>query len=70
MRFEPGDVKTVTLVSISGAQIISGGNGLASGPVSLDPVRRQEILSGLVQRGFAHVPEPGAGEVREDREVG
>ncbi|PPQ76528.1 hypothetical protein CVT26_013363 [Gymnopilus dilepis] len=70
VRFEPGDVKTVTLVSISGAQIISGGNNLASGPVSLDPARRAEILSGLVQRGFAHVPEPGAGEVREDREVG
>ena len=70
MRFEPGDVKTVTLVSISGSRIISGGNNLASGPVSLDPVRRAEILSGLMQRGFAHVPEPGAGEVSEDREVG
>lgn len=31
VRFEPGDSKTVDLVSIGGAQIITGGNGIATG---------------------------------------
>jgi urease subunit gamma/beta len=33
VRFEPGEVKTVTLVAIAGARIIRGGNAWASGPV-------------------------------------
>jgi len=33
VRFEPGEVKTVRLVAIAGARIISGGNAWASGPV-------------------------------------
>ena len=33
VRFEPGETKTVTLVSIAGARIIRGGNSWASGPV-------------------------------------
>jgi urease subunit gamma/beta len=33
VRFEPGDTKTVTLVSIAGNQVIRGGNNLADGPV-------------------------------------
>jgi urease subunit gamma/beta len=33
VRFEPGETKTVTLVSIAGARIIRGGNAWASGPV-------------------------------------
>jgi urease subunit gamma/beta len=33
VRFEPGETKTVTLVSIAGARVIRGGNAWASGPV-------------------------------------
>ena len=33
VRFEPGDTKTVKLVSIAGARIILGGNAWVSGPV-------------------------------------
>ena len=33
-RFEPGETKTVTLVSIAGARVIRGGNAWASGPVA------------------------------------
>jgi urease subunit gamma/beta len=33
VRFEPGETKTVALVSIAGARIIRGGNSWASGPV-------------------------------------
>jgi urease subunit gamma/beta len=34
VRFEPGETKTITLVSIAGARIIRGGNAWASGPVN------------------------------------
>ncbi|HET9384625.1 MAG TPA: urease subunit gamma [Gemmatimonadales bacterium] len=34
VRFEPGETKTVTLVSIAGARVIRGGNAWASGPVA------------------------------------
>ncbi|KDR78783.1 hypothetical protein GALMADRAFT_244327 [Galerina marginata CBS 339.88] len=70
VRFEPGDVKTVTLTSIAGARVVSGGNNLASGVVDLSAVRTDAIIQGLLQKGFAHVPEPGALEVREDTEMG
>lgn len=58
MRFEPGDTKTVALVEIAGARVITGGNGLATGPV--DPKRTEAIVDALVVKGFAHVPEPDA----------
>jgi urease len=68
VRFEPGDVKTVTLCSIAGAKIISGGNGLASGVVDIS--RTDEIVRNLLQKGFGHVPEPGALEVTLDTDIG
>lgn len=68
IRFEPGDVKTVTLVEIAGNRRITGGNGLATGVVDLG--RTDEIVRGLVERAFAHVPEPGALEVTEDTTIG
>lgn len=61
VRFEPGDTKTVTLVEIGGAKVISGGNRLASGPLDLG--RADEIVNGLVAKAFGHTPEPGALEV-------
>jgi urease len=67
VRFEPGDVKTVTLCAIGGAKIISGGNSLATGP--LDHASLDAILSSLLKRGFLSVPEPGAQEVHEDTSV-
>jgi urease len=41
---------------------------LASGEVNLGNL--DHILAGLMERGFAHVPEPGALEITEDREIG
>lgn len=61
-------MKTVTLVSIAGAKVISGGNRLASGPV--DFKRCDDILTALVQKGFGHAPEPGALEVMVDSDIG
>ena len=54
----------VTLVSIAGNKIISGGNLLASGVVGLR--RTDDIVRNLIQKGFGYVPEPGALEVKED----
>ena len=34
VRFEPGEIKTVTLVAIAGDRVIRGGNAWASGPVT------------------------------------
>ncbi len=64
VRFEPGDMKTVTLCTIGGAQIISGGNLLATGP--LNHASLDSILSRLLDRGFLSTPEPDAPDVRED----
>ncbi|KAI1797294.1 urease [Ganoderma leucocontextum] len=68
VRFEPGDTKTVTLCAIAGAKIITGGNRLATGVVNWS--RTDEIVQILVQKGFGHLPEPGALEVSEDTDIG
>jgi urease subunit gamma/beta len=56
VRFEPGETKTVALVSIAGARIIRGGNAWASGPVDDD-------------RELAGMPPPGQPTAKE-REPG
>jgi urease len=56
VRFEPGDVKTVTLVEIGGLRKIAGGNNIASGVVDLS--RAEKIVERLQKGGFAHTPEP------------
>ncbi|KAL4072616.1 hypothetical protein V8B97DRAFT_1870184 [Scleroderma yunnanense] len=69
VRFEPGDIKTVTLCDIGGNKIPRGGNNLTalivqelenSGDGTVDP----KLL-----RGFAHVPEPSAPIVTEDNDL-
>ena len=67
VRFEPGDVRTVKLCSIAGNKLISGGNSLATGVVDLG--RTDEIVMNLVQRGFTHVPEPGALAISVDTDI-
>jgi urease len=52
VRFEPGESKLANLVEIGGLKVISGGNGLASGP--LDQTKKQEIVKRLVEKGFQH----------------
>ena len=51
VRFEPGDTKTVQLVSIAGGQIIRGGNNLADGAVSDDG--RQATLERVKAENFS-----------------
>ena len=55
VRFEPGDVKTVTLVAIAGGRVIRGGNALADGPVSDE--NKQKTLANVVRLGFGHQEE-------------
>ncbi|THG96594.1 hypothetical protein EW026_g5258 [Hermanssonia centrifuga] len=68
VRFESDHPKTVTLCSIGGAKIISGGNRLATGTVG--SLRIESVIDDLVQRGFGHLPEPGALEVSIDTDLG
>ncbi|KAF8626082.1 hypothetical protein AX15_005091 [Amanita polypyramis BW_CC] len=66
VRFEPGDVKTVILVSIAGKKKITGGNNFAPRVLELE---RMGILKMSPQECFAYVPEPGALEVLKDTMV-
>jgi len=59
VRFEPGDKKTVTLVSIAGAKVVRGGNNLLPGPVA-QPGAAEMLVKACAEGGFAHVPEPNA----------
>jgi len=52
VRFEPGETKTVSLVSLAGRKVIRGGNGLASGKVS--PKGARAALQRLKKLGFQH----------------
>jgi urease subunit gamma/beta len=52
VRFEPGDTKTVTLVSIAGLQVIRGGNNLADGPVTEEG--RAAAIAKAQAGGFGH----------------
>lgn len=58
VRFEPGDTKRVTLVSIGGKKVIKGGNGLASGPV--DHSRLPTIMESILAKNFLHAHESNA----------
>jgi urease subunit gamma/beta len=52
VRFEPGETKTVRVVSIAGTRTIRGGNALADGPVSEAGRTRAEAL--VRSEGYAH----------------
>ena len=52
VRFEPGETKTVPLVSIAGRKVIQGGNNLASGKVTA--AGRKAALKRVSKQGFAH----------------
>ncbi|KAJ3703679.1 hypothetical protein LUZ61_007384 [Rhynchospora tenuis] len=54
-RFEPGDAKYVTLVSIGGLKVIRGGNGVVDGPV--DESKLEEAMKNVISNGFGHEEE-------------
>lgn len=62
VRFEPGDVKTVSFVQVGGAKNLAGGNGLYSGTLAAfltDAALQQTVKSNLVARGFSDESEEG-----------
>ncbi|XP_059448917.1 urease [Corylus avellana] len=60
-RFEPGETKSVVLVSIGGKKVIRGGNGIADGPV--DHAKHGKVMMEAVSsRGFRHLDATDASE--------
>ncbi|CAG8433174.1 9575_t:CDS:2 [Diversispora eburnea] len=55
VRFEPGEIKTVSLIQIGGKKVISGGNDLACGPIDTSQV--ENIVKKLRNQGFKHTPQ-------------
>lgn len=60
VRFEPGDAKRVTLVSIGGRKVIRGGNGIADGAV--DSSQLNEVIQKITENCFGHEDYPDASE--------
>jgi urease subunit gamma/beta len=52
VRFEPGEERSVALVSIAGNKVIRGGNSLAEGPVTAE--KRSGVAAEAAARGFGH----------------
>src|SRR6266851_5437217 len=59
VRIEPGEIKTVRLVALSGQRQVYGGSGLVNGPLD-DPVVRQQSLERMRQAGFGEGSAGGA----------
>nr|XP_010930125.1 urease isoform X3 [Elaeis guineensis] len=59
-RFEPGDAKCVSLVSIGGARVIRGGNGIADGPV--DASQLEKVMEDVIVKGLGNEHQPDASE--------
>jgi urease subunit beta len=53
VRIEPGEIKTVRLVTLGGLRQVYGGNGLVMGP--LDGVRKQSLKK-MRKNGFGDNP--------------
>ena len=51
VRIEPGEMKTVRLVDMSGQRQVYGGSGLVDGALD-DPVTKQRSLERMRQAGF------------------
>ncbi|GFU51196.1 urease [Trichonephila clavipes] len=52
IRFEPGEIKFVSLVEIGGAKVITGGNNLCNGAFSKDNL--PEIMNRVTALGFGN----------------
>src|SRR5438105_8150199 len=58
VRIEPGEIKTVHLVSLGGLRQVYGGSGLVMGALD-DPATKQASLERLRQAGFGDAPAGG-----------
>lgn len=55
---QPGDAKSVTLVSIGGHKVIRGGNGIADGPIDSSWIN--EVMQKVNANSFGHEDYPDA----------
>jgi urease beta subunit len=60
VRIEPGEIKSVRLIPLTGAREVYGGSGLVNGRLD-DPAIRQQSLERMRQAGFGDTPGSGAG---------
>ncbi|GMJ03689.1 urease [Hibiscus trionum] len=60
IRFEPGDIKTVVLVSIGGKQVIRGGSGIVDGPV--DVANIETVMETIRSKGYKNKEDTDARE--------
>ena|SRR5438105_1736047 len=51
VRFEPGEIRTVKLIALSGLRQVYGGSGLVMGSLD-DPAIRQQALERVRKEGF------------------
>ncbi|KAG1738338.1 urease [Suillus paluster] len=69
VRFEPGDIKTVTLCAIAGKKKITGGNSIVTRMG--DALKKGTLIEKCsLLEAFCHYPEPDALEVHEDTTIG
>lgn len=55
VRFEPGEIKTVSIVPIAGNQVITGGNSLCTGSVvEVTDDFKSNLIKTLSSKGFLH----------------
>lgn len=57
VRFEPGDIKSVQLVALSGLREMYGGSGLVNGRLD-DPAVKAQALARMKQAGFGNRGNP------------
>ena len=57
VRFEPGDIKSVQLVALSGLREMYGGSGLVNGRLD-DPAVKAQALARMKQAGFGNSGNP------------
>lgn len=50
VRFEPGEIKAISLVEVAGEKVIYGGNALIDGAVT--PERKEAIIEKMIAEGF------------------
>jgi urease beta subunit len=60
VRIEPGEIKSVRLIPLTGAREVYGGSGLVNGRLD-DPAVRQQSLERMRKAGFGDTPGSGAG---------
>ncbi len=70
VRFEPGELKSVSLVDIAGERVIRGGNSIASGKVDKSPENLKKIQKTLESEGFVTRNSDEAQSKRQKKHLG